>query len=54
MGGLRERRQILAPRFARAALTSAEVTGPVERARCNALFSDPVLTPVYRLWRKKS
>jgi tRNA(Arg) A34 adenosine deaminase TadA len=31
-----------------------EVTGPVERALCNTLFDDPVLTPVYRLWRKRS
>ncbi len=31
-----------------------EVTGRVERALCNALFEDPVLTPVYRLWRKRT
>jgi tRNA(Arg) A34 adenosine deaminase TadA len=34
--------------------SACEVTGPVERAACNALFEDPVIAPTLRLWKKRS
>lgn len=45
---------VAARELARHSDNPCEITGPVERAVCNALFDDPVLTPVYRLWRKRT
>jgi guanine deaminase len=33
---------------------ACEVTGPVERAACNALFEDPVMAPILRSWKKRA
>jgi hypothetical protein len=29
-----------------------QVTGPLEREACAALFESPVMEPVYKLWKK--
>ena len=31
-----------------------EVIGPVERALCRGLFDDPVMLPVYQMWRTRT